>query len=205
MEGEREHIALAGGYDAVLVSGEHLDVAIGGGDDGSAYEDCAHGPAVYSFYLNIGFEAIDLSAEGVPLHGNVHDGEGWLVLSGGADGLGHEDHAGAGAEERAAGGDELLDGLEEAVARGELADGGAFAAGEDEPVGLGDLFGGANGAGLDAEAAKGPEMFSYVTLDCEYAYYHANLQVRIYRVGPSCPIGPAQHHSVLGSLTIPYT
>jgi hypothetical protein len=84
------------------------------------------------------------------------------------DFLCEQDAAGAGAESRLVL-REGLKGIEEAAALEKLEHGGRFAAGKDEAVESGQLFGGANEDWLCAGFGEGRGVGCVVALDGEYA------------------------------------
>jgi hypothetical protein len=88
---------------------------------------------------------------------------------------GEEDGAGAGAENGAAFGGELADRVEEAFFLKELKLRGAFAAGEDESVGLAEIGDGADFEGLGAECLENGGVCGEVALDGEDADDHGEV------------------------------
>jgi len=88
---------------------------------------------------------------------------------------GEEDGAGAGAENGAALGGELADGVEETFFLEELELRGAFAAGEDEGVGMAEIGDGADLEGLHAESLESGGVCGEVALDGEDADGHGDV------------------------------
>src|SRR5437773_9136690 len=90
MERGDEDPSLSGKHRMAVDLGEHLDVRTGCLDPRGADEDRAHGLVAVAD-VDIGLEALHLTAERVPLHPDVHEPEVVPV---------EDDHAGARAEDR---------------------------------------------------------------------------------------------------------
>lgn len=173
VEGGAEDAALLDGDAVAFVGGDGGDGGAVGGDDGGAYEDGVDGLGESGDVDGV-FEAVDLGAECVAADGDVEEGEGVLEFAGDGggvfDGLAEEDHAHASAPEgEVAGEGALADGVAEAVAFEEEADGGGFSAGEDEVGDAFELFGGADFAdGGDAEGLERVDVAFEIALDGEH-------------------------------------
>jgi len=175
MKSESKQVSLASGYDPIFVRREDLDAIRNRGDDGRANEDRADRAAGNAANLDIGFKAVDLTAEGIPLDRDVHDAQSRLVLCSRGNRLGHEDHTGAGAEERAAGGGEVAERSQQPVASEELADGGTFASRENQPLDSVHLLRCTHRTGLDPKAAKCPQVLYDIALNGKNSEGHASL------------------------------
>ncbi len=173
VEGGAEDATLLDGNAVAFVGGDGGDGGAVGGDDGGADEDGVDGFGE-SADLDGVFEAVDLGAECVAADGDVEKGEGVLEFAGDGggvfDGLAEEDHAHAGSPEGdVAGEGALANGVAEAVAFEEEADGGGFSAGEDEVGDAFELFVGADFAdGGDAEGLERVDMAFEIALDGEH-------------------------------------
>src|SRR5262249_36833460 len=117
---------------------EDLDAGADLCDGGRADEDEAARAGVVH-----GLEAVELGAVGVAVDGDVEPAEAVLLRRHRAR---HEDEAGAGAEDRPAGRGERLERRLEAAAGDEAELRRALAAGEDEPVEIVEVGGGADEA-----------------------------------------------------------
>lgn len=171
MEGTHQDAAGFGDNPVALVGGEGGDARAGSDDGGGADEDGVHrcGKAGNG---QVYFAAGGLAAEGVATRVDIDEAEGGLVTRGAvsqAGGLTSQDGPGAGAVHAHAVGHGILDGLGEAPAVGEFADGGGFTAGEDEPVQAGEVFGLADLFGAGPEAVQDGEVFGHGPLEGEDA------------------------------------
>jgi len=101
---------------------------------------------------------------------------------------GKENGAGAGAENGAAFGGKLADGVEQTFFLEELELRGAFAAGEDESVGLAEISDGADLEGLCAQCLESGSMGGEITLDGEDADVHQSYQFSVISFGGAHPL-----------------
>ena len=107
VEGDHEHVVLAGGDGMAVDGGEDLDPLPRVGDPRRADEDRAHGRPVDARDPQVGLERADLAAERVAAAGVVGQAEVLAV---------EHDHPGAGAEHRRAAAHELAQRVAEALA-----------------------------------------------------------------------------------------
>jgi hypothetical protein len=125
-------------------------------DPGSADEDRAQRLVADPLDLEVGFEALQLAAEGVAPRGRVDQAEVGRVA---------DDQAGAGAEDRAP---RIEVGAQRRLQAGgldPLADRGALAAGDDQAVETLDVGRDTDLGRLGVELAQGPGVRLEVTLD----------------------------------------
>ena len=123
--------------------------------------------AAHPFHVEIRFERIDLTPEGVALYGNVHHrGERvWMPRHV----FREEDRARAGAPHRHPLAHALTQLRDDLVPRRELADRRALAAGDDERVDVVELLGSAHIDRVRADAAQRAQVFGEVALETEDA------------------------------------
>ena len=127
---------LSGDGRAVGQAGDDAGVAVGGHQARAADEDGQERlAAAQPVDVDGGDEAVDLAAEGVALDLDVHDPQERLVarLAVAPQVAGHEDHPRARAPHGFLGRERVQRG-HQAVGRGQLADGRALAAGDDQAV-----------------------------------------------------------------------
>jgi hypothetical protein len=118
-----------------------------------------------------------LAAVGVAEDGHFQQGEGGL--RGIFDVGGKEYGSGTGAENGAAFGGELSDGVEKPFFLEELKLRGAFAAGEDEGVGFAEIGDGTDFDGLRTELLENGGVCGEVALDGEDADFHESYQFSV--------------------------
>jgi hypothetical protein len=165
MKGRGHGVSLADQSGMAFAKGEGFDTGTDLDDPGSADEDHFERAAGEGGFGN--FDAgVDLTAVGVAFDYGVEETE--TALGGVADFPGKENGSGAGAEDGLLGA-EFAEGLEEVALFKEFEHGGGFAAGEDEGVDGGELFGVADFGGLGAGLGKGEGVGGVVALDGEDA------------------------------------
>ncbi len=181
MECAGEHAALADNHRVAVVAREHLDLGPVPLDPRGADEHRAQRLGAEPVDLELGLEALQLAAEGVAARDRVHQAEVLAVA---------DDHPGAGAEHGApalgVGADRGL----EPVALDRLRDRRALAAGDHEPVEVGQLGRALRtSTGAGAERAQHPRVGREVALRREDADPEAGLaghyQPRCWSSAPS--------------------
>ena len=161
VEGTHEDPAGLGDYALVLVLSEDLHPRAGSGDRGGADKHGGHGFAEAGD-SKIDLAAGSLAAKGVAAGVDVDETEGGLITRGAvgqAGGLACKDGTCAGAIDAHAIGHGGLNGLGEAPAISEFADGGGLSPRDDQPLKAGEVFGLANLDAGDPEALEGAEVF----------------------------------------------
>ena len=173
MERRGDDVALADGDDpAVVQPGEDVDVRTDPVDDRRPDEDAVDRSVAEDRDGDLALERVQLPTEGVPLDRDVEEREDGLLAA--DDVAGEQDHPGAGAEHRRAGGRQVHDRLVQAPAMDELADGRAFAAGQDQPAESGQVVGQADLDRLDADRPKDADVLDERTLDRQHADLHGD-------------------------------
>ncbi len=137
MECGGENVLLTDQGGKAVAFGEHF--YFGAGFDDARGADVDHFErSAFELRRSLDDGAVELAAVGVAFYSRIEDGEAFLR------GVAHlfcqQDASGAGAEGRLLA-DEALEGVEEAVAGKKLEEGGRFAAGDDEAIDAGQLFG----------------------------------------------------------------
>ena len=133
VERSREKAPLeSGDWGPVGQACQDLDAGSDLLDDRGADEDSAKRAAVEARHRQIGLEAIDLPAEGVPPNRDVHGLQGGNT--GVVESLGQDDHPCAGAPHGESVGGHVSQGVEQAGASHQLRDGRALAPGNDQPI-----------------------------------------------------------------------
>jgi hypothetical protein len=165
MEGGGHDVSLFDEDGEAVAFGEDLDTVAGFHDAWRA--DVDHFERAARELRFAGLDGgVDLAAVGIALDGDVEDAEAFLVGVG--DFGGEEDASGAGAE-GGFGPDKGAEGVEEAAAFEKFEEGGGFAAGNDETVDVGELFGLADEDGLGSGFAERLSVGIVVALEGEYA------------------------------------
>ncbi len=167
VEREREPVPLFCGHDRMTHPGRdvltqvHFADGLAGAPrarDRRCADEHGRDRLLEALHVHVRLETLLLPAEGVPVHGHVHEAEeaGVGPRDEGVAIGGQEDHAGARAEDGqvliAHAGDEEVVEFEGAE---ELRDGGGFATGEGDPVHCRQVTGLADGAGPTFEAPGG--------------------------------------------------
>ena len=149
-------------------AGEHLDARPGLLDPRRADE---HGVdrVVEDREVDVALEGVDLPAEGVAAHGDVEPADGLLVGRGVEDPVGEQDHPGARAVRREPRADGGAQRLQQPELRGQLDDRRRLAAGQDQPVDVGELLGTAHHDGGGALLPQSCEVLADVALQAEHA------------------------------------
>lgn len=165
VEGGDEPMVLLGGHGgAIGEGGEDVDTRTGANEFRGADEDSGEGVVLGisdGADVEASFKAIDLATEGVAFDIDIHEAEEWLVL---ANLFGHENHAGASAPNRFFSG-ESTERVHQIVDGGQLADGGAFAAGNNEAIDIIKLMGEADFDGGGAELVEHFDMLDEGSLE----------------------------------------
>jgi len=165
VEGSGEEVILLDEDREAVTRGENLNAVAGFRDARGA--DVNHLQwAAWQFGLGGVDGAVDLAAVSVALNGCVENTEAGLGRM--RDFRGEQDAAGAGAKGGFAA-DEILKSGKKAATLEEFEKGGGFAAGDDEPVDAGQLFGLADEDRFRSDIAQGGGVGVVVALDGEDA------------------------------------
>lgn len=167
MERGAQEGALPHCHDASLVFGQDVDFRSGGRDDRRSDEDSRDGFG-QPFHADRVLEAMDLGAEGVAAHGDVEYAEAVLIPTFYGGGHHHQAHTGPPNGHSFAGAG--LNRLAEAEPFEEEANGGAFAAGNDQPLDAVEVLDRADFVDddvVDARAFHRSAVLVEITLDCE--------------------------------------
>ena len=171
MKGGGEQVALADHHRVTVHGGQHLHPRSGPVHPGGADEHPVHRP-LQAFHLEVTFEGIHLPAERVAIDDHVqHTQLGLRTAPVGA--RGQEDHAGAGAQRGQAAGDGPAQGLEQAVALGQRADGGRLPPGDDQGGQALQIARGPHQHRFYPQPGEGGGMLPEVALEGEHPYLHA--------------------------------
>ena len=150
--------------------GQNLHSRVGFFNEGGADENSDDGFTAQFRDSESCFKAFPLSAEGVAGGGDIHQTQPGLVTAGNV--FGEENQSGAGAENRHAGSSAGFDGLHQLPVVQQLANGGAFAAGDDQPVDSGQVIRFSDFNSFYAAALHHEPMFPKSALEGEYADFH---------------------------------
>lgn len=164
MERDRERVGLAHRYGMAVDPGEHRHLGSDAFHPGGSDEDAANRPAVQAVDLDVGLEGVDLPAESVAPNRHIDDAQRLLIHPAIQDGGPQQDHPGAGAEHRQAGGQPFDQRLPELEDIKQTAHGGGFAAGQHDPVDGCEFSRTADGDGGDPETVQGDQVLAHVTL-----------------------------------------
>src|ERR1044072_4624691 len=169
VERRSEDVALPDRDRVVVVRREHLGARAHRLDPRRADEDALHGAALDALDVDRGLEGLVLAAEGVAAHDHVDAAQGLLVLPAVEDLVRDHDHTGAGAVHRHARPDALAQRLQQPEDHRELGHGGGLAAGDHQPLDLGQLLGAPHLPGLGAGRGERGQMLTDVALEGEHA------------------------------------
>src|SRR5712691_13506549 len=168
MEGGREQSAVAHrDHGGIAEPRENDDTRTDPRDLRRADEDGVERTARHALYVDIRLERIDLTAEGVPLDGDIEELSERMRMT--RHVLREEDRSGAGAPHRHAVGGSLADLRDDPVVLRELADRRALAARDDERVDVVELLGPAHVDTFRANAAERGEVLAEIALEAEDA------------------------------------
>ena len=163
VKGRGQQVVLADGDGtAVGQGGQHVHAAAHADDDRGADKDGVIPGAAQAPDGQVLLKGVHLASEGVALDAYIHNAQGNGILFG--DFRGQHNHTGAGAPDGFAGGGHCGHGFPQAVEGHQAAEGGAFAAGDDEAVQPVQMGGEAHFGGGDADAAEHVAMLRKVPL-----------------------------------------
>src|SRR5947207_4178117 len=166
MKARREKPSLFRGDDRTVgEASEDFDARPNATDSRRADEHSVERPFAERLNVEIGFERVELTTEGVAIDGHVHEGRERVRMV--RNVLRDEDRAGARAPHRHAFGDAVLELVDDPVLARELPDRRALAAGNDQCVDLVELLGPADVDAFHAESIERGEVFSEIALETE--------------------------------------
>jgi hypothetical protein len=170
-----EDVALPYGHDAAIVKcGEDGDIRADALHDRRPDEDAMYRRIAKHWYLDVSLERLELSPEGIALHGYVEQREDRVLAI--ADLAREQDHARTGAHDRGPLASQVQDRLSQAPAVDELAHGRGFATWHDKSVESFEVLRQAHGDGLRSERGEHGLMFGKSSLDAENADLHGEMR-----------------------------
>ena len=184
VEDGSQQVSLAGGNDATI--GQLCQAESTAGDrfdQRGTDEDGMEGigiivPSIERRDGKVGLEAVQLTAEGVALDGDVHQVQGGLIA---VDILCHEDRPGAGAPHGVLFG-ENFEGLDQMIGFGQPGKGGGLATGHDQTVQALQLLGFAHLDNIHSQRFEDGLMLRKTSLESEnadlhYLYYQPRVEI----------------------------
>lgn len=168
VEGRGQNIVLAHGYRLTVNLSQHLYTCAHAGNDRSANENSREGVCPDLGYAQVGFKTVHLSAKGVAPHGGVKHAEAGLVRV--FNVAAQQYKPGATAVNGHAVEYALAQGLKHVPFIKQFADGGAFAAGNDQGIDALNILELAHLAGRRAKAGNSGHMLAKGSLKSQNAY-----------------------------------
>jgi len=169
-----QQLALLCSHDAAIRQGaKRLRLAMHRFDDWGADEDGMvrrgrFGSLLERFDIQVSLEGVYLAAKSVARHSDIHQVKQGLGTTGI---LREEDRPGAGAPDGVLF-TKLDQWLHQAEIHGQLADGGRFAAGDDQPIQPCEMAGQAHLGALNAQALEHCNVFCEIALDGKDSDFH---------------------------------
>src|SRR5947207_13675883 len=156
---------------AVVEARQDVDVGPGPLDDRRPDEHAVNRLVAEDRNLQVRFEGVELAAERVARDTDVQERQHRSLIA--FDLAREDDHPGARPKQRGPASCQVEDRLAQAPALDQPSDGRAFAAGQDQPADARELLGTPYLHSLDADGAKGVEVFPEVALKGKNADLHS--------------------------------